>query len=182
MNGILQWLTDIAKTVQLWVVVLPWDRGVRVRLGKYTSLLEPGIHWKIPLVDKVWIVNNRLRFTSFPAQTLGTTDGKSITMAGVIGFRIADPLEAMLSLVQPEVSCAALAQTTIAEYVCSRTFPELDRAELEQECLADLQRVATGLTFEVVRLTDFALMRTLRIIKSEESWRPETRADKEPGE
>jgi regulator of protease activity HflC (stomatin/prohibitin superfamily) len=178
MEGIVKWIADLFRSFQWWAVVNPWERGVRVRLGKSTSLLNPGWHWRIPIADKVWIFNNRLRLTSFPAQTLTTTDGKTITVAGLVGFRIADPLAAMRSLQQPEYSCAALTQTAVTEYVCEREFGEIDRSELEAEALDILRRTTNGFEFEFVRATDFASVRAIRLLQ--ETWRPETRPDREP--
>lgn len=178
MEGIVKWIADIFRSFQWWAVVNLWERGVRVRLGKSATLLEPGWHWRIPIADKVWVFNNRLRLTSFPAQTLTTLDQRTITVAGLVGFRITDPLAAMQSLQQPEFSCAALTQTAVTEYVCSREFGELDRAAMEQDALDLLHSSTNGFAFEFVRATDFASVRAIRLLQ--ETWRPETRPDREP--
>lgn len=176
MNGILQWLTNMVQQVKWWAVVNPWERAIRVRLGKHARLLDCGWHLRIPIIDTVTIFNNRLRISTFPGQTLGTTDGRTITVAGNVGFRIDDPLEAMRSLQQPEYSCAALVQTTVANYVTSRSFAELIKGELEGEAKAELERLASGLAIEYVSLTDFAVInRTFRILGDE--WRPNTKPD-----
>lgn len=180
MEGLFRWVADFFRLFKFWTVVSPWERAVRVRAGKHTAILDPGWHWVIPVMDVVWIVNQRLRFTSWPAQTLTTADGKSITLAGNVAFRIIDPLAAMQAFQQPEQSIASIVQTTVSEYVRSRDLTELDADELETECIDYLKRVAEGFTFEFVRVTDFSTMRVLRIIKSDESWRPETGSDKEP--
>lgn len=179
-GDLFRWLTDAWKAIQPWATVLPWERGVRVTLGRYTRLLEPGIRWRIPLVHTVWIVNTRLRFTSFPPLTLTTADGKQLTVAGIIGFRITDPLAAMQSMTQIEVSCPAMVQAAISESVGEKDLEDLVREELEEEAINALRLATNGLTFEMVRITDFGAIRTLRLIQ--ESWRPETERDKEPGE
>lgn len=176
MNGILQWLTNLLQSVKWWAIVNPWERGILVRLGKHARLLEPGWHLRIPIVDSVTLFNNRLRISTFPGQTLATTDGRVVTIAGNVGFRISDPLEAMRSLQQPEYSCAALVQTTVSNYVTSRRFAQLMKGELEDEAKSDLTRVAGGLEIEYVSITDFApINRTFRILGDE--WRPNTKPD-----
>lgn len=171
-----QWLTSILQNVKLWAVVSPWERAVRVRFGKFVRVLDPGFHFRIPLGDEVFLFNNRLRIATFPNQTLTTTDGKTLSVAGNVGFRIDDPLRAMQSLQQPEFSCAALVQTTVASYVSARSLEEIDKAELEGEAKAALEHIASGLVIEYVSLTDFAsVSRTFRLLGDE--WRPSTKLD-----
>lgn len=176
MDGILKWLTELAKQVKLWAVIAPWERGIRVRLGKNAALLEPGVHLRIPLVDEIILFNNRLRIATFPGQTIRTADGHTVTVAGNVGFRIDDPLRAMLSLQQPEYSCAAVVQTSVSSYVTTRGYEEIDVAEMESQACEELARIADGLAIEFVRLTDFApVSRTFRLLGDE--WRPSTKPD-----
>lgn len=176
MNGILQWLTNLIQQVKPIIVVNPWERGIRVRLGKHTKLLSPGWHLRIPVVDSVTMFNNRLRIASFPGQTITTVDGRTVSIAGNVGFRIEDPLAAMMSLQQPEYSCAALVQTTAATYIAALPFEELVKGDLEEMAKTDLEKVACGLAIEYVSITDFApVNRTFRILGDE--WRPSTKPD-----
>lgn len=178
MSSLVQWLIDIIRGLQVWVTVLPWERCVRVRLGKYATELDPGYHWKWPWVDQVWPINNRLRFASFPVQSLTTKDNKPVHVAGLVKFRIIAPLKAMMSLVQPENSVAAIVQTVVADYVKTRNYDELDPTELEALALAQLIIDADGFLFECVAMTDWTSGRSFRLFQ--ESWRPETRPDHDP--
>lgn len=176
MQGILEWLTSIAQGVKFWAVICPWESGVRVRLGKHAAKLDSGWHWRIPLADSILIFNNRLRIAVVPAQTITTSDGRAVSVAGSVGFRIADPLRAMLALQQPELSAAALVQRTVAQYVAGRDLDEIAADELEACAKAELEVLADGLEIEYVKLTDFAIInRTFRLLGEE--WRPSTKLD-----
>ena len=49
-------------------IVLEWEKGVMLRLGKFSRILEPGIVWIIPGIDMISaIVDMRIRTTSFSA-------------------------------------------------------------------------------------------------------------------
>ncbi|MEO8416501.1 MAG: SPFH domain-containing protein [Ginsengibacter sp.] len=39
-------------------IVRPTHRGLIERLGKYIKFANPGFHWIIPFIDKMYIVNN----------------------------------------------------------------------------------------------------------------------------
>lgn len=176
MTGILQWLTNLVQQIKVWITVRPWERAVRVRLGKNVKVLEPGIHLRIPIVDEAILFNNRLRIAAFPGQTLTTTDGRTVSIAGNVGFRIADPLAAMLSLQQPEYSCAAIVQTSVASYVTTRALEEIEAGDLQAFAKTELENMSGGLAIEYVSLTDFAIVnRTFRVLGDE--WRPSTKPD-----
>jgi len=169
------WLVNLIKELQCWSVVQPWERAVRVRIGKHAVLWEPGIYFRVPLIDSVKIVNNRMRVYPFPCQTVTTRDGQTLTVAGVVGFRVADPLAAMLKIAQPEMSCAAFAQSAIAEYIASRDLANVRIEGIEAAALARLTAVTSGIVFDFVRIVDFAAVKTIRLLQ--ESWRPATNVE-----
>lgn len=176
MNGIIQWLTTILEHLKCWAIVNPWERGIRIRAGRHTKLLDPGWHFRIPLVDSVVLTNNRLRICAFPDQTILTKDRKTVSAAGNVGFRITDPLKAMLSLKQPEFSCAALVQSSVSQYVSDRSLEELDIREMESSAKDELTAVVDGIEIEFVRVTDFTVVnRTFRLLQ--ERWQPSTSVD-----
>lgn len=173
MNQFFQWLANFFQGSRPWQVVMPWERALRVRLGKRTILWEPGFHWRIPFVDEVRIVNTRLRIASVPCITVTTTDGKTVTVAGCVGFRIFDPFQTLLTIQHPEDAASALAQAAVAKYIASRRVAELSMEQMEQTALDALTTSSmAGLAFEFVRVVDFAVVRTFRLLQ--EVWRPNT--------
>src|SRR6267154_2769131 len=73
-----------------WVVVEPWEKALRVRLGKRVVEFGPGIHFRFPYIDVIYRNSTRLHFTSLDPQTVTSQDGKTITFAGVFGYVIED--------------------------------------------------------------------------------------------
>lgn len=175
MNSLFEWLSRLFQGVKAWVVVQPWEKCVRVRLGKQSILFGPGVHLRIPWIDEVYIVNTRLRISSVPAQTITTSDGKTVTVSGIVGFRISEPLVAMLSLQQPESSCAALTLTALSEAIIGSKLELLSPTSIESFALKRLEQMMYGVTFDFVRVVDFAVVRTYRILN--EQWRPQTGND-----
>ncbi len=173
MTSFFEWLLNWLKEFKPVVVVMPWDRGVRVRAGKHTKILEPGWHLRIPILDVIIPVNTKLQWSSFPSQSLTTSDGKTITIAGNIGFRITDPLEVMMNLQQPSYSLAAFVQSIISSYIPVRSAEEIDKEEAEETATRELKEFAKGIEIEVVTIADWMYARPIRLIQ--ESWRPETK-------
>jgi regulator of protease activity HflC (stomatin/prohibitin superfamily) len=178
MNQLFQWLTDLFRGARPWVIVLAWERGVRARLGKNTTILEPGFHWRIPWLDEVRMLNNRLRITSFPCVTVSTRDGRAITCAGNIGFRIADPRAALLAMSSPDNVLTAVGQSIAARLIAEGPTPaSLSVAAIEAAALEELRAFVEGkgLHIESFRLVDFAQVRAFRLLQ--EDWRPNSKQD-----
>lgn len=38
-------------------IIRPTQRGLVERLGKYSKFAQPGFHWIIPVIDKMYVVN-----------------------------------------------------------------------------------------------------------------------------
>jgi regulator of protease activity HflC (stomatin/prohibitin superfamily) len=173
MNELFQWIVGLIKDARFWQIVLPWERAVRVRFGRHTALWEPGFHWRIPYFDTVRVANTRVRISSVPAQTITTRDGRTITIDVSVAFRVVDPLAAMQRLQKPEDSCAGFAQVAVAKFVKGRAYAEITLEDLEGAVLAEIATLAgAGVALEYVRVVEFALIRTIRLIQ--DTWRPHT--------
>lgn len=168
-----QWLADLLQRVKLWAVVQPWEIGVRVRVGRFVTKLNPGFHWRLPFLDTVTIVNTRLRVVAFPALTVTTMCGKTMTVAGSVGLRIHDPFAAMMAVSHPEDTYSALVQGVAARYIATHRADEVSVAKFEHEVIEKLHASEIpGVTCEFVNVVDFAAVRTIRLLQ--EQWRPGT--------
>lgn len=173
MNELFQWIVGLIKGARFWQVVLPWERAVRVRFGRNPILWESGFHWRIPYFDEVRVANTRLRIACVPAQTITTRDGRTVTIDVSLAFRIRDPLVAMMRLQKPEDSTAGFAQIAVARFVKGRNYAEITLEDLEAAVMVEVAGLAgDGLAFEYVRVVEFALIRTIRLIQ--DTWRPHT--------
>lgn len=172
MTSIFQWLSDILQKVKLWVIINPWERGVRVRLGKHTFLLEAGWHWKLPFLDEVTIVNTRLRIAPTGFQTLTTKDGKTLTVAILLGFTVVDPLKALLKFQRPESSYTALVLEATSAYITYTTFYNISVSSLEDAVYTKLASCDDGIKVDFAKVVNYAVIKTYRFIQ--DSWTPAT--------
>ena len=86
-----------------FVIVHPGQSAVMVRLGKIVGVYGPGLHWRIPIVDKPVFYSTRLLtyetsdnpaeshadYTDYPVDT-STKDGQPIHIKYTVRFRV-DP-------------------------------------------------------------------------------------------
>lgn len=159
MSTFFQWLIDILRDVKFWFVVNPWEKGVRVRLGKYATILDAGFHWKFPVLDEVFMVNTRLRLGPSSTQTISAKDGQVITIGIQLGFSITEPLMALSTYLHPENSLAVLVHNHVAEYIMDHTVEALDITELEAYVVNGLKDSDPndGMTVEFIKVTNLII-------------------------
>ena len=84
------------------------------RMGRYNKILEPGLNFLIPILDKVKYVQSLKEIAiDIPQQSAITMDNVAINIDGVLYLRIMDPYKSSYGIEDPEFAITQLAQTTM---------------------------------------------------------------------
>jgi len=84
------------------------------RMGKYNKILEPGLNFLIPVLDKVKYVQSLKEIAiDIPQQSAISMDNVAINIDGVLYLRIMDPYKSSYGIEDPEFAITQLAQTTM---------------------------------------------------------------------
>lgn len=164
-SAVSAFLQTAMRPLKWWVVVAEWEQGVRVRLGKKPKHLLPGLHFRIPWVDRVYVQSVRLRtFVAASNATCQTRTGRTAVLSLAIHFRVENILRLYDTMSSPESTLGTLAVEKAIAFiegssldVCSADVAaaiELDKEEVSAWGLADLRISVTG----------FAYCRALRVM------------------
>jgi hypothetical protein len=185
MSAILDLFRAFWRLLIWWVVIQPWEMGLRVRLGKHRKRLTPGLWFRIPHVDTVYKQSDRLRYTTMTSQTVTTRDGHTLTMSGQLGYAITDIDRLYDTLHQAENALRSMAQGAVAKYVHDHELAECNPAAVEAGAAATLGLLAFGLEYRALQLTTFCRVKTYRFIMDnhENIWEDllDTRKSDQPG-
>lgn len=101
--------------VNVGVMFVPQQEAwVVERMGKYHTILDPGLNFLIPLIDKVKYVQSLKEIAiDIPQQSAITKDNVAINIDGVLYLKIMDPFKASYGVEDPEFAITQLAQTTM---------------------------------------------------------------------
>lgn len=69
-------------------IVRPTHKGLMERLGKYKKLANPGFHWIIPIVDKLFLVNITEQMVDAEPQEIITNDNLNASVDAQVYFRV----------------------------------------------------------------------------------------------
>lgn len=172
----LGWIGQIAdwfgKFIPRWVIVVTTRKGVKFVRGSRVVICEPGIHWYWPAVTEWtdWPVVRQGE--TLAAQTIVTTDDKTITVGGMLIYQIVDVESFMVKAYSPVHLVQEIALTAVHDVCCSMSWEELKAEQRRGTLDTKLKNAAKSQLkeygIEVIKcmLTDLAPCRVLKLIQS----------------
>jgi regulator of protease activity HflC (stomatin/prohibitin superfamily) len=69
-------------------IVRPTQKGLIERLGKYHNFANPGFHWIIPVIDKIYMVNVTEQMVDAEPQVIITNDNLNASVDAQVYFKV----------------------------------------------------------------------------------------------
>lgn len=161
--------------------VQPDQVGIVLRFGQFNRTTQPGLRFKIPLVEEATLVSTRYVYKEeFGFRTLRpgvrthyslrphhdeslmlTGDLNVIDLQWVVQYRIKDPYQFLYNIRQPKRTLRDVSEAVIRQIAGDYTFTEvltLRRVEINQKAEQELQEIldsyGTGIEIVTVMLQD----------------------------
>lgn len=136
------------------------------RLGKFHGVLNPGLNFLVPFIDRVAYKHSLKEIPlDTPAQVCITRDNTQLSVDGVIFFQVTDPERASYGTSNYIVAITQIAQTTLRSVIgrmeLDKTFEERDLINSEVVNAVDAAAVNWGvkvLRYEIKDLTPPAVI------------------------
>ncbi len=165
-DSVMKYLSNL---FQWWIMIAPWERGIRVRFGNKVKLLNPGFHWRIPFFDSVYVQGIRNRVLSMSLQTISTRDGITITVSGTLSYNMTDIVKMYNTLYHPELTLSNIVMSKISEYITMNDCKECTPSKVGEYVTQMLTKLDYGINFGDVKIINFAIVKTFRLIQ-DQSW------------
>lgn len=82
-----------------------WEKGVVLRMGKFTGLKGPGLFFIIPIIDRVDnYIDQRLRVTDVRAERTLTKDTVPVTVDAIVYWTVWDVEKAALEVQEYDIA------------------------------------------------------------------------------
>lgn len=169
MTWLNQLIQSTTRIFQWWVTVATWEQGVRVRFGKRTKHLLPGVHFRIPFLDRVVVVCVRERVVDTDNKTVTTSDGKALTFGLSMRYSISNAKLMIESVARPEGTMRELALAVACEHVSSTHSNDLTPHGIAEAISSQVGVAKWGLEKFRPFVTTFAYTRTLRLLQAQDN-------------
>ncbi|GAB7126682.1 stomatin-like protein [Silvimonas sp. JCM 19000] len=141
----------VARTFR---VVPQQEAWIVQRMGRFHSVLQPGLNLVIPFVDAVAYKHTLKEIPlDVPSQVCITRDNTQLTVDGILYFQVTDPKLASYGSSNYVMAISQLAQTTLRSVIgkleLDRTFEERD--DINRAVVLALDEAATSWGVKVLR-------------------------------
>ena len=149
-----------------WVfVIVPWQQAIRIRMGKTITVLDPGILFQVPFIDRVYIQNMRERVAATTSQALTTRDGVTITLCAALRFEIVDIRPMYTRLHQASETICQIVEGEFSKYIIMNDAKDCTPDKVLAHVLGRVDLSKFGLKLNDLFLTDFVKVKTYRLIQ-----------------
>ncbi|BBZ24013.1 slipin family protein [Mycolicibacter hiberniae] len=147
-------------------VVREYERGVVFRMGHARPLYQPGLKFLIPLVDKMFRVDQRVVTLTIPPQEVITRDNVPARVNAVVMFQVTDPLKAIMEVENYAVATSQIAQTTLRSLLGRADLDTLlahrDDLNADLRTIIDKQTEPWGVQVRVVEIKDVEIPESMQ--------------------
>jgi len=153
----------IALTLLAFMTVInkEWERALVFRLGRYNREFGPGLHLKLPIIERVIKRDMRTRAMDMPKQAAITRDNISIVIDAVMLMRITDAKKSVLDIEDYRYAIQQRAQTALRNIAGTFDLDNLlsRRKEIAQQLkdVVDKESAEWGIDIRSIELQNILL-------------------------
>ena len=138
-------------------IVRPTQRGLIERLGKYHNFANPGFHWIIPIIDRLFLINVTEQMVDAEPQEIITNDNLNASVDAQVYFRVKadeDSVKGSIYNVNNyKWQIVNLARTTLRNIIGTLTLKSAnsERGKINSELYRTLHNETQNWGIEIVR-------------------------------
>ena len=170
-DRLIDFIVQFATIFQFCMVIAPYQRGVRLRLGKFNKVLSPGLHFFFPFwIDEILTENVVTETRRIKPQSLTTKDGKAVVLSGVVTFEIEDVRVFLLEVEGRNNVVEDASYGAISDFIMKRDWADIVAMEsIGNEITKAVRRQAKkyGVNILNLQLADFTLCPSVRLLQSQ---------------
>lgn len=154
-------------------IINQYEKGLVFTLGKFSGIREPGLRFVIPLIQRIVVVDMRIRTIDIEKQQVMTKDNVPVNVNGVVFFKVHKVDDAIIKVQDYQYSLAQYAQTALRDVLGGMTLDTVlvERQKIGEEIrkIVDKETDQWGLDIQVIKLQDIEVPDDLKRIMSRQA-------------
>lgn len=148
------WMNCLGCFTNPYQMVPEGYSGIITRFGKFYKLIGPGLHYLLPELDQLSLIDKREKVVQLKQQNVVTIDNASLIVDAVLYYKIINSYKSKFSAANLSVSIQDLSITTLRNVVGRMTVQQfLERQDhLAEQIEAEIAHIAATWGVKVTRL------------------------------
>ena len=139
-------------------IINQYEKGLVFTLGKFTGIRNPGLNFVFPVIQRMVVVDMRVRTVDIQKQQVMTKDNVPVDVNGVVFFKVNKVDDAIIKVQDYEYAIAQYAQTALRDVIGGMTLDTVlvERQQIGDEIrkIVDKETEQWGLDVQVIKLQD----------------------------
>lgn len=165
-DKLLEFVISIWDKIIFFHIVKQYQQGAWLRKGKLRKIVNPGLYFKIPVIDEIDCYHVLTTAMNLEAQSLTTKDEKDIVVKGIIKYKISDLSKQFTDVYDAVDAIADVSMGIIKGVIAEKNWLECRDKGLDNEITKKVRTEARkwGIEVESVTLSDLSRMRSFRLL------------------
>lgn len=168
LDKLIDFLIQCIELFKFWLVLHPYEAGVRLRLGHFHEVLNEGFHWMIPFGVDTHLAEYIVPTThSLGDESTTSKDGKSVGFHAVVTYKVRDIQKTLLEVDDVTHAIRDACCGEIGRVMRESTWEEMLAEDILEKLTAACRKRGFRYGIEVmsVQLAGISLVRSLRIMQ-----------------
>ena len=154
-------------------IIMEYEKGVKFTLGKFSSTMEPGLNFIIPILQSYRKVDMRIKTIDVPNQEVMTSDNVPAQINAVVYFKVDNAENAVLKIQDYVYAVSQYAQTALRDVIGSITLDSLltKREEIASEIklIVDKETDPWGIDVTAIKIQDVELPQDMKRVMAKQA-------------
>ncbi|MHA2391253.1 MAG: SPFH domain-containing protein [Promethearchaeota archaeon] len=142
-------------------IIKQWEKGAILRFGKIVNIIEPGLNFRVPLIDSVLRIDMRTQTIDLKGQSAITKDNISVGIDAVVFMTVENPERVITQIINFRDAVSKYAQTAIRNIVGQYSLDDLleSREEIAIKLKEEIDKLSKEWGIDIARagLQDISL-------------------------
>ncbi len=154
-------------------IIMEYEKGVKFTLGKFSSTMEPGLNFVVPVLQSYRKVDMRIKTIDVPKQEVMTSDNVPAQINAVVYFKVDNAENAVLKIQDYVYAVSQYAQTALRDVIGSITLDSLltKREEIASEIklIVDKETDPWGIDVTAIKIQDVELPQDMKRVMAKQA-------------
>ncbi|MBD3329818.1 slipin family protein [Candidatus Dojkabacteria bacterium] len=153
--------------------IFQYERGIVFTLGKFSKILEPGIHIVIPTIQTLVNVDMRIKTGDIPRQEVMTKDNIPVLANAVVYYKVERPADAIIQIESYDYAVKQYTQAALRDVIGNSeldfVLTKREQVATEIKKIVDQETSEWGVNIESIKIQEIELPAEMKRVMAKQA-------------